>query len=95
MIKYKKDIIQMLSNKGITTYYIRKNKIFNEYQLYQIRHNRLVKQETLDKLCTLLECQPGHLLEYVYSEDMNLFKKKTLDGMVLKNNVRERSPDDI
>jgi len=95
VIKYKKDIIQMLSNKGITTYYIRKNKIFNESQLDQIRHNRLVKQETLDKLCTLLECQPGHLLEYVYSEDMNLFKKKTLDGMVLKNNVRERSPDDI
>ena len=70
----------MLSNKGITTYYIRKNKIFNESQLDQIRHNRLVKQETL---------------EYVHSEDMNLFKKKTLDGMVLKNNVRERSPDDI
>lgn len=78
MIKYKRDIIKMLSDKGITTYLIRKNKIFTESQLTQIRNDKLVTQETLDKLCTLLECQPGFLLEYEPSEDMKEFEENIL-----------------
>ena len=68
----------MLSDKGITTYLIRKNKIFTESQLTQIRNDKLVTQETLDKLCTLLECQPGFLLEYEPSEDMKEFEENIL-----------------
>jgi len=78
VIKYKRDIIKMLSDKGITTYLIRKNKIFTESQLTQIRNDKLVTQETLDKLCTLLECQPGFLLEYEPSEDMKEFEENIL-----------------
>ncbi|MSA01055.1 helix-turn-helix domain-containing protein [Lactonifactor sp. BIOML-A3] len=78
MIKYKRDIIKMLSDKGITTYQIRKNKIFTESQLMQLRNNKLVTQETLDKLCTLLECQPGFLLEYESDEDMKKFEEMIL-----------------
>lgn len=78
MIKYKRDIIKMLSDKGITTYLIRKNKIFTESQLTQIRNDKLVTQETLDKLCTLLECQPGFLLEYEPSDDMKEFEESIL-----------------
>lgn len=29
-----------------------------------------VKFETLDKLCTILDCQPGDLLEHVKDEDV-------------------------
>lgn len=78
VIKYKRDIIKMLSDKGITTYLIRKNKIFTESQLTQIRNDKLVTQETLDKLCTLLECQPGFLLEYEPSDDMKEFEESIL-----------------
>lgn len=65
MIKYKIDIIQALKNKGYSTYKIRKEKIFNESQLQQIRDNKLLTQDALNKVCTLLDCQPGDILEYI------------------------------
>ncbi len=65
MIKYKIDIIQALKNKGYSTYKIRKEKIFNESQLQQIRDNKLLTQDALNKVCRLLDCQPGDILEYV------------------------------
>lgn len=65
MIKYKIDIIQALKNKGYSTYKIRKEKIFNESQLQQMRENKILAQDALNKVCTLLDCQPGDVLEYV------------------------------
>ena len=68
MIKYKIDIIQILKSKGYSTYKIRKEKIFNESQLQQIRENKILAQDALNKLCYLLDCQPGDLLEYIPDE---------------------------
>lgn len=65
MIKYKKDIILALKTIGYSTYKIRKEKIFTEGQLQQIRDNKLLTQEALNKVCTLLNVQPGDILEYV------------------------------
>lgn len=65
MIKYKIDIIQALKNKGYSTYKIRKEKIFNESQLQQIRENKILAQDAFNKLCQLLDCQPGDLLVYI------------------------------
>ena len=65
MIKYKIDIIQALKQVGFSTYKIRKEKIFTESQLQQMRDHKLLTQEALNKVCTLLDCQPGDILEYV------------------------------
>lgn len=65
MIKYKIDIIQALKNIGYSTYRIRKEKIFTESQLQNIRDNKLLTQDALNKLCSLLNCQPADILEYV------------------------------
>lgn len=65
MIKYKIDIIQALKNEGYSTYKIRKEKIFNESQLQQMRENKILAQDALNKVCTLLDCQPGDILEYI------------------------------
>lgn len=65
MIKYKIDIIQALKQVGYSTYKIRKEKIFTESQLQQIRDHKLLTQEALNKVCTLLDCQPGDILEYI------------------------------
>lgn len=78
MIRYKRNIIEMMAEKGLTTYIIRKEKIFTEGQLQQLRDNKLVKQEVLDKICTILECQPGFLLEYVPEENNKNFEKEVL-----------------
>lgn len=65
MIKYKIDIIQALKQVGYSTYKIRKEKIFTESQLQQMRDHKLLTQEALNKVCTLLDCQPGDILEYI------------------------------
>ena len=65
MIKYKIDILSALKQIGYSTYKIKKEKIFNQSQLQQIRDNKLLTQDALNKVCTLLDCQPGDILEYV------------------------------
>ncbi len=69
MIKYKKDIILALKNIGYSTYKIRKEKIFTEGQLQQIRDNKLLTQEALNKVCTLLNVQPGDILEFIPDDE--------------------------
>lgn len=68
MIKYKKDIILALKEKGYSTYKIKQEKIFNQSQLQQLRDDKLLTQEALNKLCCILDCQPGDILEYVPEE---------------------------
>lgn len=75
MIKYKRNIIEMMADKGLTTYIARKHKIFTEAQLQQLRTNKLVTQDVLDKICTILECQPGFLLEYEFDEKNKEFEE--------------------
>lgn len=65
MIKYKKDIIFALKEKGYSTYKIKQEKIFNQSQLQQLRDDKLLTQEALNKLCYILDCQPGDILEYI------------------------------
>ena len=75
MIRYKQNVIELMAEKGVTTYVARRDKIFTESQLQQLRTDRLVTQETLNKICTILDCQPGYLLEYVPDERTENFKR--------------------
>lgn len=79
MIKYKLDIIQALKNIGYSTYKIRKEKIFTEGQLQQMREHKLLTQDAMNKLCTLLDCQPGDILEYIPDENGSDLKKSITD----------------
>lgn len=65
MIKYKINVLQALKSKGYSTYKMRNEKILNEAQIQQLRDNKLLAQDALNKVCTLLDCQPGDLLEYI------------------------------
>ena len=69
MIKYKIDILLALKQIGYSTYKIKQEKIFNQSQLQQIRDNKLLTQDALNKVCTLLDCQPGDILEYIPDEN--------------------------
>lgn len=68
MIKYKIDLIQALKEAGYSTYKIRKEKTFTESQLQQMRSHKLLTQDAFNKLCTILNCQPGDILEYIPDE---------------------------
>lgn len=65
MLKYKKNVFLMLKEKGFNTNRIRQEKIFTQAQLQNIRDDHLLTHDAFDKLCRLLECQPGDILEWI------------------------------
>lgn len=64
-LKYKIDVLAALKEAGFTTYRIRQEKVFNETTLQQLRRGDIVPWKQIEKLCHLLHCQPGDLVEYV------------------------------
>ena len=71
-IIYKIDVLQELKNKGFSTYKLRKDKIFGEATLQQFRNGEIVSTACLSKLCELLCCQPGDVLQYVEERECAL-----------------------
>ncbi len=64
-IRYKIDVMDALKSKGYSTYRLRKDKIFGEKTMQDFRTGKVVfSSDCLNKLCALLQCQPGDLLEY-------------------------------
>ena len=64
MIAYKTDILQMRRDAGYNSNRIRKEKLMGMATLQKLRHKELVSWATIDTLCSLLNCQPGDILEY-------------------------------
>ena len=64
-IRYKGDILGQLREKGYNTTRLRKDKIFGESTMQEFRTNGIVPYKSIDRLCALLGCQPGDVLEYV------------------------------
>ena len=64
-IKYKIDVLAALKAAGYTTYRLRKEKILGESTMQQFRAGEIVSTENLSRICELLKCQPGDILEYV------------------------------
>ena len=63
-IIYNENILDMLRDKGYSTYKLRKDKIISESTLQKIRENKPMTTESIAILCELLECQPGDLMRY-------------------------------
>lgn len=68
MIQYKINVLEALKSKGFTTYTIRQNKIFGQATMQQMRSGEIVSINAINKLCALLQCQVGDILEYVPDE---------------------------
>lgn len=67
---YKVDVIAVLKEAGYNTNRIRKEKIMGEAMLQKIRSGQMVSWATLETICSLLECQPGDLIEYVKEDSV-------------------------
>jgi len=64
-IKYDK-LMALLKEKGYTTYRIRQDKLIGEATLQKLRSgDGIIDTRTIEKLCKLLNCQPGDIMEYV------------------------------
>lgn len=63
MLKYK-NALEQLKQNGYSSYYLSKNKIMGNSKIQNIRENK-VDTKTINQICSILDCQPGDILEYV------------------------------
>lgn len=63
-VVYKIDVLSALKEKGYSTYRLRKEKILGESVIQQLRNGEAVSWSNIARLCDLLDCQIGDILEY-------------------------------
>lgn len=63
-VLYKKDVLEALKAAGFNTTRLRKEKLLGESIIQKLREQKPLSWHELEKLCALLNCQPGDLLEY-------------------------------
>lgn len=67
-LRYKIDVLADLKEKGFSSYKMRSEKLLSEGAIQSIRTGKPISWANIDKLCELLECQPGDILEYTKDE---------------------------
>lgn len=62
-------LFALIKERGKSEYYLRKNGISPSI-LNKLKHKTGgLDHRTIDKLCELLDCQPGDIMEYVSEND--------------------------
>lgn len=65
VIRYRVDVLGKLKEAGYSAYSLRKNGIFNEMQIQGFRDGKILPFKQIDKVCKLLRCDVGDVLQYV------------------------------
>ena len=68
MLVYKIDVLETLKEAGYNTGILRKEKLLGENAIQALRKNEMVGIKALDKICTILDIQPGNVIKYVEAE---------------------------
>ncbi len=64
MIKYDK-LFALLESEGKSSTHFLRQEGMHPSVVNKLRKNERVNTDTIDKLCSILHCQPGDILEYV------------------------------
>lgn len=51
------------------TYYRLGNEEIDAKTMHRIRHDQPLTSTTIEKLCRIMNCQPGDLMEYIDEKD--------------------------
>lgn len=57
-------LLALMKERGLTTYRIRQENIISQSALTAIKNGKGITTDTIAKLCAVLHCQPGDILEY-------------------------------
>ena len=68
MLVYKFDVLEELKEANYTTARLRKEKLLGENAIQSLRHGEMVGIIALEKICRLLDMQPGNIIKYVEDE---------------------------
>lgn len=63
MIVYNK-LWDTMKKKGVSTYRLRESHGFNTKTIAKLRHNGTVTTQTLNKLCSILDCKLSDIAEF-------------------------------
>ena len=63
-LEFKIDILEALKNKGYTTYTLRKENLLSQSTIQKLREGKGLAWENIERLCALLDCQPGDIIKY-------------------------------
>ena len=64
-LQFKVDILETLKEKGYSSYTLRKENILSQSTIQKLREGKGLAWDNIERLCILLDCQPGDLIEYV------------------------------
>ncbi len=67
-VTYKIGVIAALKSAGYNTNTIRKEKLLSEGTLQSLGEGKYISMDAIFKICKLLGCQPGDILEYIDDE---------------------------
>ena len=65
MFVYKFDVLEALKEAGYNTSRLRKEKLLGENAIQSLRNGEVVGIIALEKICKLLDMQPGNIIKYV------------------------------
>lgn len=65
MFVYKFNILEALKEAGYNTARLRKEKLLGENAIQSLRRGDMVGIIALEKICSLLDMQPGNIIKYV------------------------------
>lgn len=63
-IKYDK-LFALLADRGFSATYWLRNQGISPTIVNKLRKNERINTDTINRLCALLNCQPGDIMEYV------------------------------
>ena len=60
-----KEVLEALKTSGYNTTKLRKEKLLGENAIQSLRRGEMVGIIALEKICSLLDMQPGNIIKYV------------------------------
>lgn len=65
MLKYKIDVIEALKEAGYNSTRILREGTISQGAMQKLRNDEMVGIKTLEKLCEILDMQPGNIIKYI------------------------------
>lgn len=65
MLIYKFDVLAELKKYGYTTTKLRRERLLGENAIQSLRNGEMVGIKSIDKICALLDMQPGNIIRYI------------------------------
>lgn len=69
MFVYKINVLETLKDAGYSPGRLRKERLLGENAIQSLRKNEIVGIIALEKICALLDMQPGNIIKYVEGDN--------------------------